>query len=58
MCEFCEKGKKIQENDNDNIFFNIWGRHLQVQGKLFTMSFGRDVLISYCPICGRKLISN
>lgn len=55
MCEYCEKGKKIEENKDDNTYFTIWGKHLQVTGKLFSYYFGRDVIINYCPMCGRKL---
>lgn len=56
MCKYCEKGKKIQElGEDDNIFLQIWGKHLRVIGKLYSFHFGRDVIINYCPMCGRKL---
>ena len=57
MCEYCEKEKKIEENEDDNIHLSIIGKHLRLLGKLPMIStyFGRDVLINYCPICGRKL---
>lgn len=56
MCEYCEKGKRIEERKNDNMFFEIYGKHLRGIGDFFnTFRFGRDVLINYCPMCGRKL---
>lgn len=57
MCKYCEKRKKIEENENDNIYLSIIGKHLMLLGTLPKISryFGRDVLINYCPMCGRKL---
>lgn len=55
MCKYCEKEKKIQEKRTDNIYLEIYGKHLRLFGKLFTMYFGRDVIINYCPMCGKKL---
>ena len=55
MCEYCKSRKRIEENKNDNIYFYIWGKHLQVVGKLFGTPFGRDILIEYCPFCGKKI---
>lgn len=55
MCEYCKKEKHIEERENDNIYFRIWGKHLQVIGKVLNISLGRDVIINYCPQCGRKL---
>lgn len=52
------KKKKIEENENDNIYFSIIGEHLMLLGtlpKITSRYFGRDVLINYCPMCGRKL---
>jgi len=56
MCQYCNKGKKIQERENDNIYLFIWGKHLQLVGNLFGQPFGRDTLIEYCPFCGKKII--
>ena len=55
MCEFCEKEKHIEEIENDNIYFEIYGKHLRVIGKVLNIPFGRDVIINYCPMCGGKL---
>lgn len=57
MCEYCEKEKILEENENDNIQISIVGKHLRLLGKLKMIStyFGRDILINYCPLCGRKL---
>lgn len=55
MCRYCEKEKKIEEEENDNIYFTIYGRFLRVQGKLFTIPLGRAIKINYCPMCGRRL---
>ena len=54
-CEYCSKEKRIEETENDNIYFSIYGRFLRVIGKVFTINFGRVVKINYCPMCGRKL---
>lgn len=55
MCEFCEKGKKIEKVENDNIYFHIYGKHLRVTGRVLSIPLGRDVIIEYCPMCGRRL---
>ena len=55
MCEYCEKGKKIEEQENDNIHLEIYYKHLRIMGKIFSFNFGRDIIINYCPMCGRKL---
>ena len=55
MCEYCERGKRIEETKNDNIYFEIYGKHLRVIGRVLSIPFGRDVLIEYCLKCGRKL---
>ena len=53
MCKYCEKEKKLEENDN--IYFRIWGKHLQVIGKVLGIPLGRDVIIDYCPICRKEV---
>lgn len=55
MCRYCEKGKRIKKTKNDNIYFEIYGKHLRVIGRVLSVHFGRDVLIEYCPKCGRRL---
>ena len=55
MCEYCEKEKHIEEREKDNIYFKIWGKHLQVIRKVFNIRLGRDVIINFCPMCGRKV---
>ena len=55
MCEYCEKGKKFSEDKTDKIKFDIYGKHLRFFGKVLNFPIGRDVLINYCPMCGRKL---
>lgn len=55
MCEYCKKEKHIEEREEDNIYFKIWEKHLQVIGKIFNIPLARDVIINYCPMCGRKL---
>lgn len=56
MCEYCNSKKNIEENKGDIIYLHIWGRHLRLIGKLFNIAFGRDLMINYCPMCGKKLI--
>jgi len=55
MCEYCEKEKRIEENENDNIYFKVWGKHLQVIGKVLNIPLGRDVIINYCPMYRKKV---
>lgn len=55
MCKYCEKGKYIEERANDNVFCEIYGKHLRLIGRIFNIPLSRDIIISYCPICGRKL---
>lgn len=55
LCNYCEKEKRIEEYKGDNVHFEIYGKHLRVIGKMFSFNFGRDFLINYCPMCGRKL---
>ena len=55
MCEYCEKEKHIEELNSDNIYLEIYGKHLRIIGKIYSINFGRDMLINYCPMCGRKL---
>ena len=54
-CEYCEKEKKMEERKNDCIYITIYGKFLRLQGKLFTIPFGRAIAINYCPMCGRRL---
>ena len=51
MCEYCEKEKRIEERENDNIHFEMYGKHLRVLGKVLNIPLGRDVIINYCPMC-------
>lgn len=55
MCQYCEKEKRIEEVEGDNIHFKIWGKHLQVIGRVLSIPLGRDVIINYCPMCGRRI---
>lgn len=55
MCKYCEKGKYIEERAGDNIFLEIYGKYLRVIGKVLGIPLGRDVIIEYCPMCGRRL---
>ena len=54
MCEYCEKGKRIEEVENDNIYFHIYGKHLRVTGRVLSIPLGRDVIIEYCPMCRKE----
>lgn len=54
MCEYCEKGKKIEEVENDNIYFTIFGRFLRVHGRVLSIPLGRTVPIEYCPMCRKE----
>lgn len=54
-CEYCEKEKRIEELTTDNIYLEIYGKHLRLNGKVMGIRFGRDFMINYCPMCGRKL---
>ena len=55
MCKYCEEEKKIEEWEDDNIFFTIYGRFLRVQGKVLSIPLGRTIKINYCPNCRRRL---
>lgn len=55
MCKYCEEEKHIEERENDNIYFEIYGKHLRVIGKVLNIPLGRDIIINYCPMCGRRL---
>ena len=55
MCKYCEEEKKLEERENDNIYFTIYGRFLRVQGRVLSIPLGRAIKISFCPMCGRKL---
>ena len=55
MCEYCEKGKKMTENEDDKLCFQIYYKHLRMYGKVLNMSIGRDIVINYCPMCGKRL---
>lgn len=56
MCEYCnDKQKHIEELNTDIIYLEIYGKHLRLNGKLMGLRFGRDFMINYCPMCGRKL---
>lgn len=54
MCKYCEKGKKIEEVENDNIYFTIFGRFLRVHGRVLSIPLGRTVPIEYCPMCRKE----
>ena len=54
MCEYCENEKKMEENENDNIYFNIYGRFLRAAGKVLNLPLGRQIKINYCPMCRKK----
>ena len=55
MCKYCEEERKLEERENDNIYFTIYGRFLRVQGRVLSIPLGRSAKINYCPMCGRKL---
>ena len=55
MCKYCEEEKKIEEREDDNIFFTIYGRFLRVQGKVLSIPLGRTIKINYCLNCRRRL---
>ena len=54
MCKYCEQEKKIEETEDDNIYFTIYGRFLRVQGRVLSIPLGRVVPINYCPKCRTK----
>lgn len=55
-CEYCDdKLKHIEELNSDIIYLEIYGKHLRLNGKLMGLRFGRDFMINYCPMCGRRL---
>ena len=54
MCKYCEKGKKVEEVGNDNIYFTIFGRFLRVHGRVLSIPLGRTVPINYCPMCRKE----
>ena len=58
MCKYCEEEKKLEEIENDNIYFRIWGKHLQVTGRVLGILLGRDIIIKYCPMCRKEAHMN
>ena len=54
-CKYCRNEEIIEENENDRIYIQIWHKHLYIRGNLFTVPFGRDILINYCPMCRKKV---
>lgn len=58
MCKYCEEEKKLEEIGNDNIYFRIWGKHLQVTGRVLGIPLGRDIIIEYCPMCRKEAHMN
>ena len=58
-CKYCKNEPEIiEENENDRIYLQVWYKHLYIRGHLFNIPFGRDILINYCPMCGRELADN
>lgn len=55
MCKYCKEEKKLEERENDNIYFTIYGRFLRVQGRVLSIPLGRTVKINYCPQCRKKV---
>lgn len=59
MCEYCEKGKPICEENRDELGIELQGGEgcLVVHG-LDKMNWDISVKanIRFCPMCGRKLI--
>ena len=51
MCKYCKEQKRLEERENDNIHFEIYGKHLRVIGKTFGFFIARDVMIEFCPMC-------
>ena len=54
MCKYCEKGKYIEERAGDNIFLEIYGKHLRVIGRVLGIPLGRDIIIEYCQMCRKE----
>lgn len=54
MCEYCEKGKEIRNDNNIKSFISKahFGYSIisQIHNNCFNLGF-----INYCPMCGRKL---
>lgn len=50
-CKYCNSGKRIEENEADNIYCDIYGTFLRIQGKIFSINLGRVIKINYCPMC-------
>lgn len=50
-CKYCQEGKHIEELNTDNIYLEIYGKHLRLNGKVMGIRFGRDFMINYCPMC-------
>lgn len=55
MCKYCEEEKKLEERENDNIYFTIYGRFLRVQGRVLNIPLGRTIKISFCPKCRKEV---
>lgn len=53
MCEYCNREKRIEECENDNVYLSIYGKILKILGKvpMMNINFGRIVIINYCPMC-------
>lgn len=55
MCKYCKNEPEIiEENENDRIYLEIWYKHLYIRGNLFSIPFGRDIIINFCPMCRKK----
>lgn len=56
MCEYCEKRKHLEDLENASIYCYIDKNILGMQGNCHNF-FRREIPISYCPMCGKKLES-
>ena len=57
MCEYCEKGKEIRNDDNIKSFISKahFGYSIIVQTNKLYLDVQNIGFINYCPMCGRKL---
>ncbi len=57
MCEYCEKGKEIRNDNNIKSFISKahFGYSIIVQTNKLYLDVQNIGFINYCPMCGRKL---
>lgn len=56
MCKYCKKDNDenlFYEDRDDNDYLSVWIMDNKLN--IHTNRYGDEIVINYCPICGRKL---